>query len=150
VVQFSHTELARIRDGGEHDVGVRPERPELLDQRGYPAHDEVVAQVHHEVVVAQELPGDEDGMRQPQGGGLPDIGHLQAERAAVTDRRLDRRGGVADHDPDVGDPRVPDRLKAVEQDGLVRHGEQLLGRGVRDRTEPGTRTPGENQGFHGL
>ena len=42
--------------------------PELLHQRGDAADDEVVAQVHDEVVVAEELPAHQDRMRQPQRG----------------------------------------------------------------------------------
>jgi hypothetical protein len=88
-------------------------------------------------------------MRQPQRGRLADVGHVEPERPAVANRRLDRRSGIADHDPDAGDARVPDRLQAVKQHRLVRDREQLLGRRVRDWPEPGTRASCQNQGFHG-
>ncbi len=76
----------------------RPGGGELLDEGGDPADDEVVAQVHHEVVVAEELPGDEDRVREAERRVLPDVGDLDAELRAVADGRLDRGRGVADDD----------------------------------------------------
>jgi hypothetical protein len=68
VVELSHSELPGIRHLGQHDVGIRPGCPEVLDHRGDTADDEVVAQVHDEVVVAEELPGLQDRVRQAQRG----------------------------------------------------------------------------------
>src|SRR6185437_6078030 len=82
-------------------------------------------------------------------GCLPDVGHFQPERVARTDRRTDGRLRVADHDPHLGDSGVADRLQAIEQHGLVRHGDQLLGRGVGDRPKPRPRSSGQDEGFHG-
>ena len=47
--------------------------------------EQVVAQVHHEVVVAQELAGDEHAVGQAERGVLGDVGDLDAEGAAVAD-----------------------------------------------------------------
>src|SRR4029077_20924738 len=44
---------------------------------------------------------------------------------------------------------VADRLQAIEQHGLVSHGDQLLGRGVGNRPKRRPRSPGQNEGFHG-
>jgi hypothetical protein len=41
---------------------------------------------------------------QAERGVLLDVGHPDAELGAVADGRLDLGGGVADDDPDVGDP----------------------------------------------
>jgi len=67
-VELGDPELPRVGHLGQHDVGIRPGRPELLHQRGDAAHDEVVTQVHHEVVVAEELPSLQDRVRQPSRG----------------------------------------------------------------------------------
>ena len=80
---------------------------------------------------------DQDAWARPSGAVLRDVGDLQAERRAVADRVLDRGRRVADHDPDVGDAGLGDGLQTVEQDGLVGHRQQLLGRGVGDRPQPG-------------
>ena len=72
----------------------------------------------------------------PSGWLLPDVGGADPERGAVADRLLDRGRGIADHEADIGDPGVGDRLQAVEEDRLVRHREQLLGGGVGDRAQP--------------
>ncbi len=88
-------------------------------------------------------------MGQPARCVLPDIGHIEAERAAVTDRLADRRLGVADHDPYVRDTRIADRLQAIKQNRLVRDRQQLFGGGVGDRPEPAPRPPRQDQGLHG-
>jgi hypothetical protein len=67
-VKLGDPELPRVRHLGQHDMGVRPGFPELLHQRADAAHDEVVTQVHHEVVVAEELPGLQDRVGQPERG----------------------------------------------------------------------------------
>ena len=126
-VEFGDAERPRVGDLGQHDLGGGPGRRELLDQVGDPADDEVVAEVHHEVVVAEELPGDQDRVREAERGQLPDVGDLDAELRPVAHGRLDRGGGVADNDPHVGDPCRGDRLKAVEEHRLVRNRDQLLG-----------------------
>ena len=77
VVQFGDTELARIGHLREHDLRIRPHRAELLHQRGDTADDEVVTEVHHEVVVAKEFPGHEDGMGQAERRRLPDVRGLR-------------------------------------------------------------------------
>jgi len=73
------------------------------------ADEEVVAQVHDELVVAEELARDEHAVGEHEGGVLPDVGDLEAEPGPVAD--------------------VPDRLEPVEEHGLVGHRDQLLGGG---------------------
>src|SRR5215469_10674397 len=67
-VEFRDPELPWVRHLGQHDMGIRPRRPELLYERGNAAHDEVVTQVHHEVILAEELAGLQHRMRQPERG----------------------------------------------------------------------------------
>jgi hypothetical protein len=133
-VKDRHAEVARVGDLGQQDLRVGPCPPERVGQRRDAADDEVVPQVQNEGVVRQVLPGDEDGVRQPERDWLVQVGDVKAERRAVADGRLDLLCGRADHHARVGDPRVPQGLQAVEKDGLVGDGKKLLGRGVRDRT----------------
>ena len=135
-VQLGHPELPRVRHAGQHDLGVRAAGAELLHQRGDPAHDEVVPQVHDEVVVGEEVPRDDDRVRQPAGRVLPQVAGGEPEGAPVAHRLLDGGRGIPHHDPHVGDAGVPDGLEPVEQDGLVGDREQLLGVGVGDRPQP--------------
>ena len=50
---------------------------------------QVVAEVHHEVVVAEEVAGDEHAVGQPERRVLGDVGDLGAEVAAVADGGAD-------------------------------------------------------------
>ena len=148
LVELSHAELARVRHLGQHDLRIRPRPAELFDQRGDTADDEVVAEIHDEVVVTEEVSGDQHRVRQAERRFLRDVADAQPEGRAVTHRLPDGRRGVTYHHADVCDACVADGLEAVEENRLVRYREQLLGRGVRDGSEPGTRTPRQDQGFH--
>jgi len=81
---------------------------ELLDEAGDAAHDEVVAEVHDEVVVAEELARDEHRVRQAERLVLGDVRDVDPELRAVTDGFPDLFGGVTDDDPDIRDPGVGD------------------------------------------
>ena len=116
-------------------------RPELIDQAGDAADDEIVTQVHNEIVVAQEVTRDQDRVGQPERGFLPDIGDIEPERMAIADGPLNGRRGLTDNDPDVGNAGVPYGVKAIEQNGLIGHGNQLLGERMRNRAKPTARSP---------
>src|SRR5258706_7794635 len=148
LVKLGDTELARVRHLGQHDLSVRTADPDLLDQRADPADDEVIPQIHDEIVITEILACDQDRMSQPARRILPEIRGTEPEGAAVADRFLDRRRSVPHHDPDVGDAGIADGLKTVEQDRLVRDGNQLLGGRVGDRAEPAPRPPRQDQGLH--
>jgi len=65
-------------------------------------------------------------------------------------RRHDLRARVADDDADLVDAGLGHLLDPVEQDRLVRHRDQLLGAGVRDRAEPGAGAAREDEALHGV
>ncbi len=71
-------------------------RAELVDEVADAADDEVVAEVHDEVVVTEEVPCDQHRVGQAQRLLLRDVGDLQAELRSVADRLLDLGGGVTD------------------------------------------------------
>ena len=110
----------------------------------------VVAEVHHEVVVAEEVARDQHAVREPERRVLRDVRDLDAELRAVTDGGLDLggRGVDADDDADVLDPGAGHLLDAVEDDRLVGDRHELLGARVRDRPQPRAGAAGEDQSLH--
>ena len=75
-------------------VGVAAGAPvglEGLDELGDALAQQVVAEVHHEVVVAQELAGDEHAVGQAERRVLGDVGDLGTPAGAVADGLADLR-----------------------------------------------------------
>src|SRR5580704_9686089 len=73
VIQLRYAEFTRIGHRREHDLSVWPLGTELLHQGGDAADDEVVAEVHDEIIVAEEVPGYQDRVGQAERRLLPDI-----------------------------------------------------------------------------
>ena len=121
---------------------------ELLDELGEALLQHVVAEVHDEVVVAQEVAGDPDTVRETERSVLRDVGDARTEGRAVTDRGHDLLRCVTDDDPDLVDPGGNHVLDAVEENRLVRDRHQLLGARMRDRAQPGARPARQNQPLH--
>ena len=71
-------------------VGVRP-TSKRLDEVGEVLLQQVVAEVHHEVVVGEEVAGDEHAVRQAERGVLGDVGDLDARAR----RRRRRRPSIS-------------------------------------------------------
>ncbi len=110
----------------------------------------VVAEVHDEVGVAQEVVGDQHAVREPERRVLGDVRDLDAVAGTVADRVPDlRRGRVdADDDADLLDPGPGHVLDAVADDRLVGDRHELLGAGVRDRPQARARTTCEDESLH--
>ena len=62
---------------------------EAVDERLDALADEVVAEVHDEVVVAEEVPGDQHAVGQSERRGLVQVGDLEAPAGPVADRGHD-------------------------------------------------------------
>ena len=84
-------------------------------------------------------------MRQPERGGLRNVGDRSAECRAVADRVDHLIGGVAGDDADLGDAGFDKLLQGVEQHRFVGHRDELLGAGGGQRTQPRPLPPGEHQ-----
>ncbi len=125
-----------------------PRRLELGDELGQTLLEHVVAEVHDEVVVAQEVPGDAHTVSQAERGILGEVGHVDAEPGPIADRGSDFLAGVADDDADLADPGGRHVLDPVEQDRLVGDRDQLLGLGMGDRAQTSTRAAGEDEALH--
>ena len=101
-VELGDAELLRVVDVREQDLrdGRQPvvvaelqlrvrERLERVDELAQALLQHVVAEVHHEVVVAEEVARDQHAVREAERRVLGDVRDLDAEPGAVTD-------GVAD------------------------------------------------------
>ena len=102
LVQLGDAEALGVLHVRQEDLRRRQQRPLLAKAgRGRPGTlrleaadeiaqvllEEVVAQVHDEVLVAQELAGDQHGVGQPEGSLLLEVGDLQAPGRPVPDGR---------------------------------------------------------------
>ncbi len=142
----SGTCFSRIwADGGSAPAAGRRER---VDERGQILFEQVVTQVHDEVLVAEELPGDQHAMGQPQRLVLGDVGDRGTELRAVTEAGHHLVAGVAHDHAEFGDAGSHHRMDAVVQDRRVRHRHQLLRPGVGDRPQPGAGATSQDQCLH--
>jgi hypothetical protein len=161
-VDFGHTEPMWIGDVREQDlrrrngaVAVEGERAGLLPGRGEPVDEaaqvllqQVVAEIHDELVVAEELAGDQHAVREAARGVLVDVLDVHAEVGAVAHSARDGRTLTRDDDPDVADAGRRHLLEPVEEDGLVRDGHELLRARVRDGAQARAFAPREDQTLH--
>ena len=151
-VELGHAELPRVGHPGQQDHRVRVARVvgplELLDERVDAADEDVVAEVHDERLVTEEVARDEHRVGQAERCLLAQVGDLQPERRPVADRRPDLGLGVADDDADLGDPGRGHRVERVEEHRAVGHRDELLGRGVRERAQPRAGTAAEHERLH--
>src|SRR4051794_29325107 len=108
----------------------------------------VVPEVHHEVVVTEELACQEHTMGEPERIGLVDVGHLDAEPRTVAERGFDLGRRITNDDTNVLYPGVRDLFDDVEQDRLVGDGHELLRTRMRQRTEARTGAAREDQTLH--
>ena len=144
-VRVGHLLEQDLRD---RRLGRRPGRLEGVHERGEVLLEQVVAEVHDEVVVAEEVAGDQHAVGQAERGVLGDVRDRGPEPAAVTERRADLGAGVTGDHADLDDPGGDHRVDAVEQDRRVGHGHQLLGPRVGDRPQAGAGAAGQDQGLH--
>ncbi len=153
VLQLGDAVRLRVGHALEQDHRVAGAGAEAVDQLRDAVAQQVVAEVHHEGRAVEVLLGLQHGVGQAERGGLADVGHLQADRRAVADGGLDLGVGVADHDADLGDPRLAQGVEAVEEHRPVGDGHELLGARVGDRAQPRPRAAGQDQtlqrGRHG-
>ena len=162
-VELGDAEVARVLHVREQDLrgGRRPASSPSSGGRSRASRkrstnvaqvvlEHVVAEVHDEVVVAEEVAGDEHAVREAARRVLVDVGDLDAELGAVADRGPDLVAGVADGDDDADllDPGRGELLDAVEDDRLVRDRHELLRARVRDRAKPRAGAAGEDQALH--
>ena len=121
--QLGHAEPVRVGHRLEQDLGTRsrsavvvqggrlgpgPLVLEAVDEVLQALFEQIVTQIHHEVVLAQEVPGDQDGVGQSERRFLREVGDLQPPPRAVADRSHDLVGGVAHDDADLLDAGVGD------------------------------------------
>ena len=159
---LGHTETLGVVHVGQQDLGCGrvlgfggfrrtvPVGLEGVDEPGNALAQQVVAEVHHEVLVAEVVLGDEYAVGQAERGVLGDVGDLDPEPRAVAHRLSDLGPGVTDDDADLGDTGGSHVLDPEKQDRFVGHRHQLLGAGVGDGAQAGACAAGEYEALHGV
>jgi len=113
---------------------------------GDPVPEQVVAEVHDEGRLPEEGLGGEHGVGEPERSLLLDVGDRDAEPLAVARRGADFLARLRrDDDAHVADPGIRHRLDAVEEDGLLGHGHELLGARVGERAQAGSLAPRKDE-----
>ena len=148
VLEFGHAEHLRIGHSCEQDLRGGFFALERLDEVGDAAIEQVVPEVHHERVAADERLADEHRVREAPRRVLLDVGDARAPPRSVADGRANLRLRVTDDDADVADARGDERLEPVKEHGLVGDRDELLGAGVGDGTEAGALAAAEDQALH--
>lgn len=109
--------------------------------------EEVIAEVHHEGVVAEPFAGDLHRVGEPLGVILAD----EAEVGPVfaVERGLHRGLGFGgDHDPDLVDAGLEEVFDGVGDDRLSGDPDDRFGSGVGEGSQPRAVPRGEDQTFH--
>jgi hypothetical protein len=124
-------------------------RLEALDDVRQRLVEDVVTEVDDEVVVADEIAGTADRVGQPQRSTLEDVRDVDAERGAVTEKRLDRvAASVPQDDRDLRDPRLAHVFDGVLENGFVGDRDELFRSSVGDRPQARPAPAAEYDSFH--
>ena len=135
-VELGDAVVLRVRHAREQDQRLGLVAAEVRHQVLDAALEQVVAEVHHERVAAEERLRGQHGVREPERRVLLDVGDLDPELRAVAGRLADLAAGLGrDDDPDFADARGGHRLDAVEEHRLVGDGDELLRRRIGDRAQ---------------
>lgn len=146
--EFGDTKGARVIDLLEDDGGGIAGGFEVADEGGYTAEQDVIAEVENEGGVAEEVPGNEDGMGDAERGVLLDIGKASAEGRTIAHSLADLFSGIADDDADVGDAGFHEVANREVEDGRVRNRHELFRARVSKGAKPAALPAGEDQAFH--
>jgi len=93
--------------------------------------EDVVAEIDHEVVVADEVAGAGDGVRESERPPLHDVGDINAEPRAISQEFLDRFPAlVAEDDADFIDAGISEVLDPILEHGLVGDWDELFRPGM--------------------
>lgn len=149
VLDHRDPEPTGILDLAQGDHGRRVLGAEHVDHARHSSLEKVVAEVDEERLVPHELLRAEDGVGKPLRLGLDGVRHAEPDPAPVAEA-LPELGlhARADHDRHVADSRLPYRLQGVLDHRPSRHGEEVLGLGVRERSEPRSLASAQDDGLH--
>ena len=148
-VHHRHPEVAGIGHLFEEDDRIRPGSGELVHKFPDAGVDQVVAQVHDEGAVPQEIPGGLYGVGQAERFRLVDVGEAHAPAFTAAQAPFDLVAGLrgVDH-PDLPDPGPRQVLHHEVQDRLVGHRHQLFGDAVGQRAEARPLASAQDQSLH--
>ena len=111
---------------------------------------QVVAKVHDESILAEEIASGEHGVCQAKGRLLANVFNLYiaAPARAITYGGANLEMCVADDNAYIADTGRHERLDRVEENRLVGKRQQLLGASIGKRAKSGTFAAAQNQAFH--
>ena len=144
----SSTCASRICATGASSPVSRTRLLEALDELGQPLLEQVVSQIHDEVVVAEEVVGDQHAMCEPEWQRLRDVGDLHPPPRAISDRGLNLGACLAHDDADLANTCRGHVVEPVEENRAIRDGDELLGTRMRDRSETSAGSAAENESLH--
>ena len=149
VVELHHA----VGDGVGHVVPEHGPAVEVLEAAEGGAEagavEDVVAEHEADVLVADVVGADREGLCEPVGRRLLCVGDRDAELAAVAEQALEAARLVRrrDHE-DVTDAGEHERGERVVDHRLVVHRHELLADALRDRVEPRASAAGEDDPLH--
>ena len=144
----------RARGGSapaDPSVGAGPAaraRLETLDELRETLLQHVVAEIHHEVVVTEEVAGDEHAVRQAERGVLRDVGDATPQLEPSPTAALISSAVSPTMMPISLMPGGGHGLDAVEEDRLVGDRDELLRARVGDGAKTGARAARQDQPLH--
>ena len=149
-IELHHAVTLRVLDQvGEDQAALFQAARRLQYGAQAVAVEDVVSEHQADVVVADELLADEEGLGQPLGPGLLAVGQVQTELRAIAQKLLEIgqvvRGG---NDQDVPDIRQHQGGQGIIDHRLVVDGQQLLADNPGKGMEPGAGAPREDDAFH--
>ena len=113
------------------------------------AAEDVVAQDDAERVVADEVAGEPDRVRDAEGAALVAIRQLEAEVPAVAQQLDDVTDALAaDDDHDLADPHARERVERVVDHRPVVDRQQVLVGDEREREQPARRAARQDESLH--
>ena len=152
VIELGHAVSFGVGDPVSEDGGLSPAGGLAgLGEHGLEAGavEDIVAEHQTGVVAADELPADDERLRQSVRAWLHGITHPAAEMAAVAQESLEirqiLRGG---YQQDVADSGMHERGERVIDHRLIVHRQELLAHRPGDGIEPRPAAAGQNYTFH--
>ena len=149
-VELRDAEPLRVRDLVQQRAGAPRAAVEAAGRvLERPAAEDVVAEHDAEAVVADEVAGEPDGVRDAQRAALVAVREVEPEVPAVAQQLDDVADALAaDDDHHLADAHARQRVERVVDHRPVVDRQQVLVGHDRERKQPGRRPAGKHEAFH--
>ena len=119
-----------------------------VDESSQILFQEIVSEIHHEIIITKKIGGDENTVSEAKWFVLRNESESGPELRTIAQSAHDFNTGVANDHSDISDTRRDHGFNAIKQDRLIGHWHQLFGAGMSDRSKTSSSTPSQNQCFH--